>query len=79
MELCTSIEQKPVIAAWGVNSSLRELATVALLKLPSCIIGLQGEESYHYYHPLPRGKRTPKKWLEEFVDKVKIVNKCDNL
>ncbi|WP_299739131.1 hypothetical protein [uncultured Rossellomorea sp.] len=66
--LCSGIEQKPVIVAWGVLPGLKELAVSAKEKLPSHIRGIQGKKPYLYYHPLPRGKKTAKSWLMDFIN-----------
>lgn len=71
--LCKGIDKKPVIVAWGVHPELKELAVAALEKLPSHIKGLQGNKEYLYYHPLPRGKRTAKDWLDEFIKQIHFI------
>lgn len=57
----------------GVHPELKELAVAALEKLPSHIKGLQGNKEYLYYHPLPRGKRTAKDWLDEFIKQIHFI------
>jgi len=65
-------ESKPMVVAWGINSQFEELAMSAIRKLPSHIKGIQGDEPYKYFHPLPRKGGEARKWLERFLREVKL-------
>lgn len=65
-------ESKPFVVAWGINPKLEEMAMSAVRKLPSHIKGLQGDEPYQYFHPLPRKGGEARRWLERFVREVKL-------
>lgn len=62
------IERQPLVLAWGVNPGLKNLAVNALKKLPLTAKGLQGKQTYQFYHPLPRGKS--REWLVNFIKQV---------
>jgi hypothetical protein len=70
IEKLQGIACKPVIAAWGTIDGLRDLANMAMSKLPDRIKGLPGNKPYKFLHPLPRKYGEPRKWLERFVNEV---------
>ena len=61
------IKNIPVIYGWGVNSSLKELAKIAIEKINHPFpIGLKKDnEEYAYYHPLPRIHSEQVEWVEK--------------
>ena len=67
-----STSVKPVIAAWGANDGLRDLANLAMSKLPDHIRGLQGNQPFKFLHPLPRKYGEPRKWLKRFLNEVEF-------
>ncbi|MED1876912.1 hypothetical protein [Brevibacillus borstelensis] len=66
------LDEKPIIAAWGISPDLEELALAAIECLPRNIKGLQGDSSYKYLHPLPRKWTEPRKWLQRFLEDVHL-------
>ncbi|WP_066057266.1 hypothetical protein [Robertmurraya korlensis] len=65
-------ESKPIVVAWGVNPKLEEMANNAIQKLPIHIKGLQGDEPYQYFHPLPRKGGEARRWLERFIREIEF-------
>ncbi len=72
INICQGILNKPIITAWGTSDGLRELAILAMSKLPDHIKGLPGDKPYKFLHPLPRKYGEPRKWLERFINEVKF-------
>ncbi len=71
------IKDVPIIYAWGVNSSLTELAKLAIYKIKHpCPIGLKKDsEKYAYYHPLPRTSNKQAEWVEMVSKKLSKLKK----
>lgn len=65
-----------IIVAWGVNTKLRNLISLALEnKFLSSRLGNPKNsykrcKNFYYYHPLPRGYRAQRVWLRDILNKL---------
>ena len=61
------VKDVPLIYGWGVDSSLTDLAKIAIERTShSCPVGLRKEgKEYAYYHPLPRIYYKQVEWVEK--------------
>jgi|LauGreSBDMM110SN_4_FD.fasta_scaffold16441_3 hypothetical protein len=66
------IDTTPVICAWGVNSCLCGLASMAIPRLhQDNIIGIKKRSlEYAYYHPLPRVHQKQIDWANRILQQI---------
>ncbi len=73
------VNKTPIICAWGVNSCLSGLASMAIERLCQAnIIGIRKQSNeYAYYHPLPRVHQKQIEWANKISKQLLLNNHHD--